>query len=266
MSIAEKYTDRINKLLRKAESTTPEEADALFSKAQELMTSYSITESMLANAAGAEMKKEEIIKETVKFTGIYQKVLMLMGHYVGQTNSCRTLYTNVDWERPKAHKLTLIGFESDVRNAKLLVSSLEIQVLSSLNTWWRQARETYNYHSKMEQYKARRQFIVSFSATVYDRLAEAVKAGREEATTEHATRTNISATAASDSVALVLRTKKEQVDDWMDKNYGRLRNGRGSSFHHGGATASQAGRAAGASANLGGTGLNGGAGRLGSGS
>lgn len=56
-------------LLAKAESTTPEEAEALLAKATELMVRHEIDEAMLASAQGRLV--DEVIEKKITFKGTY---------------------------------------------------------------------------------------------------------------------------------------------------------------------------------------------------
>ncbi len=242
----EKYADKITKLLRKAESTTPEEAESLMEKAQQLMTQYAVDQAMLD--ALADQNREEIVEIEIAFTGTYREAHRQIAQVIARHNNCRVLVSTRDWVKPKAKVLHVIGFKSDTARVELLNTSLQIQCSGALMKWWRNDRPAL--YSQPKIFKARRQFIMSYAYGVDSVLDRAVKSGVEEAAKEHAERVQESETEASESVALVLRTRKEKVDDWIDEKYGKLRSGRGRSYDHGGYAAANAGHAAGQRADV----------------
>ena len=259
-----KYIEKINKLLRKAESTTPAEAEALFEKAQELMTSYAITEAMLAEARGDDVR-EEIVRKEIEYTGIYQRALFDLGFVVGNNNQCRSLIHNRNYTKPKATIQTVIGFESDVNRVEMLTTSLQIQALAAMQSWWKERRKdhTVEWMSGMEKFKERREFIEGFKNGISRRLREARERtinnfdeSINTGTTTHVVDDNkdedISQPITPGMTAtLALRSRKEQVDDWVDEKYGRLRKSRGGSRSYGSYTASSAGSAAARTADIG---------------
>ena len=85
------YADMINKLLRKAESTTPEEAEALFAKAQELMVKYAIDEAMLNAAKGKQREKDDIIAFEMVSVSMYRYAIGEMKWRVAQANGARVI-------------------------------------------------------------------------------------------------------------------------------------------------------------------------------
>lgn len=269
MQTQEKYADKIAKLLRKAENpaATPEEAEAFIAKAQELMTQYAIGEDLVRAAKGeVEKAKEEIITEEILYTGSYAPALFMIGHAIAQQNSCRTLIADRpahfgrDDEgkrvrKPAGKKLSIIGFESDVRNVIQLDTSAQIQATAGLTKWWREA-DVPEYWTASDKYKARRQFLFSFAEGLGSQLRKARKLGEKAAAADEADRTG-DADAAAESVALVVRSKKERVDEWMDQSYGKLRS-RPLNYAGGGGGARQAGFDAGRRADLSGRGKVGG--------
>ena len=253
------YADKINKLLRKAESTTfAEERDAYLEKAQKLMTLWGIDEAMLADRA--DKPREEIIKDTVEFGGIYKSALFKLATYPAGLHNVRTLYHNRTWGENKAVVITLIGFESDVRRVKMLATSLQLQALQALKTDSKQFIQ--DWMSGMEKFKARRSFVDGFCQGVYARLQNAVRAAEQEDAINRAAAANTTVEEASSEVAIVMRSRRDQVNDWMDREYGQLRTVRTGGYQSGGMGARAAGEAAGRRANTGDTGLGGGGGRL----
>ena len=242
-----KYAEKIAKILRQAESVagTPE-ADTFVRRAQELMTTWCIDEAMLARARGdVEKVKEDIIEETIEYKGVYHRAQYQIGSTITGSNDCKALITNYG----KSSHLHVIGFESDVRNVLMLNTSLQIQCADALNKWWQ--KQDTGWMSAMDKFKERREFIYGFASGLASQLYTAKTAGRVQAAQNEAQRSEIDLEQATESVALVIRTKEENVKDWIDNRYGRLRPGRATSRSRGGYGASSAGRAAGSTANAG---------------
>lgn len=247
MTVNMDYADKIAKLLRKAESTTFDaERDALMEKAQHLMTVYAIDEAMLANRTPSE--REEIIMQALKYTGIYAKQLLKIGTAIARVNHCQCVMSHVTWEKPQHWDLQVNGFQGDVRRVTMLNASLQVQCLRALNTWAKSDEGIKSWMSGMQKFKARRTFIDGFAYGVQTKLFAADRAGRQEAVKNEAATAGVDEAVATESVGIVLRARDDQVKDWVDQSYGKLRYVR-SSYQSGGAGARQAGEAAGRRAN-----------------
>jgi hypothetical protein len=203
---------------------------------------------MLEAVQGDDKPREEIIEAQIEYTGIFMAVTFMLGFTIMRHNDCRGFYMKRDWTKPKAHVVTVCGFESDVRRVQMLDASLQIQCASAMASWWK--KEDRSWYTKMQAFKDKREFIENFIYGVAEKLHAANEAGKKEAVKNQAARTNTSEAQATESVALVLRTRKEQVNDWMDKKHGSLRSGRSRSYQSGSGSAAAAGRAAGRSANV----------------
>jgi len=260
------YAERIAKLLRQAEGTdNPLEAEAFTAKAQKLMTVYEITEDLLARAQGYD-RPDVIVKEIIRYKGIFQAVLLEVGAVIGRANSCRLVQQKVTWERPTYHALYVVGFESDVKRVIMLDASLQIQLSTALQRWWN-AQDDTTWMSKMTVFKKKREFISGFAGGLRTKLERAAAAGRDEATRVEAERlmaaasmndvgvgtdtSAVHADTAKMSVELVLRTKKERVDEWMDEEYGTSLRRVSRRYQSGGHDAHSAGRSAGLAADTG---------------
>jgi hypothetical protein len=277
-----KYADKITKLLAKAESTTPEEAELLVAKAQELMMQYAITQAMIDEARGIDT--DEIGQVDIYFVGIFQRSTMQIGFTLVNNNSCKCVYTNSEYYSPHEidgkvykqwHKITVTGFQSDLDRVQLLNASLQLQCSRAMQAWWKAEDRTVScrtcgrrhstWWSKAEAFKQRSSFIMGFAAALSTKLHDANEAGRKAAAQEAAVRNSTTEAEASDSVALVVRSRKDKVNDWYDKQYGKsLRSGRTGrrSVNH---SAYGAGQAAGARANTGQSGVGGSGGAIGRG-
>jgi hypothetical protein len=208
----EKFADKIGKLLAKAESTTPEEAELLLQKAQELMSRYSIDEAMVAAARGLE-SAEKVVEERIVYTGIFREAAFDIGKALCAPNECHHLISHGG----KTTTLVVIGFEGDVSRVKMLDSSIQIQARGALLKWQKDQDRTHM--GSMEWYKARREFLFGFAEGLRTQLEAAhAKAVKEAKADEKPSPTSPS----SSSVELVLRDKKQRVSDWIDETYGRL--------------------------------------------
>lgn len=240
MSEPQDYTDKIAKLLQKAEAngTTPEEAEALTAAAERIMLKHSIDQAVIdakRAAAGKDATPESIITVTIDFTGIYSKGLVLMAHQVTQALGELKGYSTQG--RGSNMRWTIVGFESDALQAETLVRSLHLQAISAMGAWWkREGKENAFWQTGMEQFKSKRQFIVSFGAGAGERIARAKRAAMN---TEE---------VRSSGAELVLVNKKSAVMAHVAATT-RLHKTRG---FQGGSDGRAAGRAAGLNANTGG--------------
>jgi Protein of unknown function (DUF2786) len=234
-----KYVDRIQALLAKAESTTPEEAELLTAKAEELMLKYGIEQAMLESRSG--VKAEQIVKRHIDFEDSYGTQRMMAAHHIAQAygnGSIRTLKMTLG--RAYHQRLYLIGFESDVDQAILLINSLNLQAAVALRAWWSGFADK-KYLTSSEQYIEKRTFIEKFGMGAAHRIT----ASRAKVVEESGTGTE-----------LVLRDRASLVDDWMRENQrvGKARASRASQGYYGGG----AGYRAGKNANVGQKGVGGG--------
>ena len=230
MSNAAKMKSKIEALLAKAERTDNEhERDAYTAKAQRLMLQWGIEEADLE--ARGEVQPEEIVEVHRDYRGQFSMAMSPFAHEVARgMGGIKILKagSKANW------RVYAIGHKTDVDNFWTLMNSLEVQALAALEGWWKDAPERAYLFTATEKWKARRQFILSFGYEVGRRL----RALRQEVQAE-----------ATPGAALVLVSKDERVQGWVDQQYGgTLRKGRG---YEAGAAGHAAGRAAGARANIG---------------
>lgn len=209
--------DKIMKLLRKAESTTPEEAELLTEKATELMVRYSIDEAMLAAARGEETP-EEIVQATIDIKGVYSMAHMSTAHRIALSMKLRCFYSKAS----ASHiRFNIIGYESDISACKFLFASMQVQCATALSAFDR-ANPFPGYYSAMEKFKRRRSFITGFADGLGTRLERANKVARADAAAAHGT-----------GMELVLQSKEARVDQWYDEKYGKMMRGRSRGYHVG---------------------------------
>jgi hypothetical protein len=252
------HADKIAKLLAQAESVagTPE-ADAFIGRATQLMMKYQIDEAMIAAARGLQGKKEEIIEVTVPFTGVLQKNTMNLGFAVINAHGLKGFYSTHEYSSPKRVDVHIIGFESDVRNAEMLITSLNLQCATAMSKWWKtEGDATYGWN-KGASFRAKREFVLAYASAVRHKMQVAVKAAEKDAAVEYGRDNGTTQGVGSMSVELVLRDRRESVKDWFDSKYGGSLKTTKSRIQRGGASAAVAGSTAGHQANIGGSAVGG---------
>lgn len=199
--MTEKKADLIAQLLAKAESTTPAEAEALREHAYRLMEKYMIDQAVIdARRAKLGQASEQIVTKIIKFEGMYRRDLQLLGSAVVHAlGTMRPLVSN----GKRTSWLHIVGFESDVEQAEVLIRSLHVQALLAVKDWWYGVRDTYEYAYEPESAKvrARHTFVIAFGHGV----AERIEANRSQVIEEAGTGTE-----------LVLVDRKSKVDEFVD--------------------------------------------------
>lgn len=124
-----KVTEQCRALILKAQSSTfDEEAEAFFAKAQELMTKYSIEESML-RAAG-EREDEKVTRTVINTSkGQYATCDHVLVNVIALANDCRAY---IDHGLDGKH-MVVVGFPEDLRNVEFLYASLLVQLERKLD-------------------------------------------------------------------------------------------------------------------------------------
>lgn len=234
--MSEKKIDLIAQLLAKAESTTPEEAEALTAAAAKMMAKYMIDQATIdARRAKKGEATEKIVQEIIKFTGAYRgEMLHLSSNVVNGLGQLRMLQST-SWDKGKTFVAYIIGFESDVAQAKLLIESLQLQAAVAVRAWWKENKASYVGFSSYDQEKERRSFVHGFGTGAGKRIRE----NRQEAVQEATTGTE-----------LVLVNRRDKVDGWVSDQYKELRSSRGR-YATGGGRAGGDGYEAGQRANTG---------------
>lgn len=233
------YERKIAALLAKAEdaSLSQAEAEAFSRKAEELMIRWGVDEAVLAAVrTNGKTTVEPIVRyefgdmgSTMQPANVRLVWLIAQGlglrSYVHHHGNVQTVF--------------VVGFESDVHRAQLLVASLRLQATTALGLWWRgkdpadpRIVDRKFWMNRGDQTAARRQFVISFGVAVKNRL----EAMRITVVAEKGT-----------GAELAVRDRGSLVDAWMDENVGKLRSGRAIRGSYDGAAA---GRAAGGRASL----------------
>lgn len=233
--MTDKKIQLITQMLAKAESTTPEEAEALTEHAERLMLKYSIDQAVIDAARGkAGQPKEVIVQESMEFTGAYRGEMIHLGASVmSGLGNVRALQNT---SGGKVFRLFLVGFQSDVDQAKLLIASLQVQSAVAVRAWWKANSADFAGRSSYDQEKTRRSFVHGFGTGAGSRIRQNRVVIVEEASTDTGT-------------ALVLVSRKDQLDVHMAARNPRVARARNAT---GGGSAAAQGFIAGQQANTGG--------------
>jgi Protein of unknown function (DUF2786) len=215
--IRDKYVDKINKLLARAEGTDSEaERDTSLMMAQNLMTKWAIDEAMLMAARGNETTVDPIISEEFVIVGIYRFPLKQLAHVTLINNGIKDIQLHdPGWREVngKVYKetevLVAVGTKSDMERAKMLYTSLHIQILTAESQWWRDNEQLYSDQKPSQKHQARRGFMFAFADGVSVKLREATRRGRQLAEEEH----------DKNKMALVLQSKEMRVQDEFRKKF-----------------------------------------------
>ena len=249
----------IRALLAKAEATEyPDEAEAFFNKASELISRWAIDEAMLwadADAAGREQPDE--LQLLLHAPYLPQKAVLVGA--VATAHGCRAVRI-VSPPGTGKEIISIVGFPTELRWVDTLVTSLLVQLTSAMLSRC-PAGLTPSASASW-----RRSFIVGFAEEVGRRL----EADRSAAAAERDAAVRGSAPAAAPgggpspapSTALVLASRVDEVDSELRRRHPRLRSSWASSGRS--ASGRREGRAAGREASISRRGL-GGRGRLGPG-
>jgi hypothetical protein len=244
---AGKIRERIGLLLKKAESTTPEEAEALTAQAARLAARHGVdAAAVLAEAKreGRSVLDEPIIVRRITFRGAYREAHLLLVHSVAQAMGLQTVRTA--YGAAKVHQLAVVGHESDVDLAEDIGHSLIEQGERAYKVWrkggdW-EAQSLILFGTAWEKYKAKRAFLVNFGAGAGERIK--------------ANRLTVEAEVAGTSTELVLIDRSLAVKQAVGEHFPKTRKSRGIDAS---GVAGMRGREAGRNADTGDTRIGGGA-------
>jgi len=188
---------RIQALLDKAASTSyPAEAEALLSKAQELMTRHAIDEASLESShrGGRGIVARELMVEVP-----YASAKTALLGAVLRANGCRLVFHGGRGPR----LCTLVGHESDLDHALALYQVLSMQAIRAMLAAqppdWEGVRSF------------RHAFLLGFAARIGQRLREAADVATQQTSDEGGT-----------STALVLTNRRTEVDSELSRLFPNL--------------------------------------------
>lgn len=169
--MSDKKIDLIAQMLAKAESTTPEEAEALTAAAEKLMVKYMIDQATIDSRRATSGKAEDkITKISIRFSGAYRLEFINLGAAVTKAlGALRVLQT---LEGNKAATLHIYGFKSDAEQAETLIKSLQIQSMVAVREWWKGEKPEYAFETSYNQEAARRAFVRGFGNGAGKRIAD----------------------------------------------------------------------------------------------
>ncbi|WP_308493575.1 DUF2786 domain-containing protein [Microbacterium terrisoli] len=206
----DKKAELIAQLLTKAESTTPEEAEALTEHAERLMIKYGIELAQLQSRRSAHgQQAESIVAQRIDLRGAYALDLRDGFAAVARALGLQPAHASIS---ATEQALFVYGFESDARAAHTLLLSLQVQAVVAMRAWWRQHRDEYAWHTAWEREKARGGFLRGFGMGA----AERIRRNREQAVA-----------AAGSGTELVLASREQRVADHVNTLGMRRARGRG---------------------------------------
>ena len=217
------YMRVVQGLLAKAQSTDfPDEAEALLSKAQQLMAEHAIDAAMVAADGG---QRSEVERVTIICEAPYATAKVSLLHGIATTNHCQT----VKLTRGANQSVEVFGYGVDLAHVEALYTHLSFQATRAVLA---------------EEFTARRfrhAFLLGFSGRVYERLEEARQVAQAAYEDQHA--------SEGGSVALAVADRRGEVAHAFKAAYPRTRQTRTTSSSSYG---QMAGDAAGRRADLGG--------------
>ena len=148
-------TDRVRKLFAKAESTTSEhEAQALLSKAYDLLAKYGIDEAVAKAGAGTD--SSEIGQWTFEPRGAYKYDQIILVNQIASALHCSAIRLNKS-------VLRVYGAKRHLDRVELLAGMLVAYMLAT-------AGKSYPPHSRISTVTYRKSVMMGFIATVSERL------------------------------------------------------------------------------------------------
>jgi hypothetical protein len=169
---------RVRALLAKAESTTPEEAEALAAKAQELMVRYAIDEAELAKDPRLERKrptsKRFAYSESRGYKDAKSALLGALERALGVKVALH------GYSRSGLEECTVVGFSEDVDFFELLYTSLLLQGFRAAaeaheaapKQWEWSERQYQDVYRKPNRRRFTNSFLRGFAYRIGQRLAE----------------------------------------------------------------------------------------------
>lgn len=195
--VDQKVLTRVRALLAKAESTDfPEEAEALSTKAQELMSRHAL-ERAIVDAAGGD-DPEPATARRLWLENPYLDAKSLLVDAVAAANRCRTVFS------PHFGFITVLGDEVDLEAVEVLSTSLLVQATKAML-----AGGSRTSHGRSRTRSYRQSFLVAYATRIGERLSTAT----EQAVTAEAE-------AGNDTRLLpVLAAREQAVDRLFDEMF-----------------------------------------------
>ncbi|WP_433469047.1 DUF2786 domain-containing protein [Spirillospora sp. CA-128828] len=210
---------RVRALLAKAESTEfPEEAEALSTRAQQLMARHSIDHALLAAEAGDTGGPDG---RRIAVDSPYDAPKAVLLTVVADANRCRAV-----WHRELGFS-TVLGFPADLAAVEMLFTSLLVQATSAMV----HAGPKRDTRGRSRTRSFRHAFLNAYAARIGERLREAAGEAADSA----------AASAGGKDLLPVLAARDRAVDQAVDTMFPNLAKGRaGSVSNHEGWVAGRA--------------------------
>jgi Protein of unknown function (DUF2786) len=184
--------DRVRKLLAKAEATNfEEEASALTSKAQELMTRYAIDEALVERPEAGDVPR----MMRVPIDAPYADAKSLLLGVVAGANRCRAVYLH------GFHMSTLLGHADDLGVVELLFTSLLVQAQKAMAE---AGRGQPGGRTRSASFRS--SFLVAYASRIGERLEGA---NTDAFSDDHGA-----------SALPVLRAREDAVQEMLNERYG----------------------------------------------
>ncbi|WP_438470740.1 DUF2786 domain-containing protein [Streptomyces asiaticus] len=207
----DKNLGRIKALLAKAEdpAASPEEAEAYFGRAADLMAKYGIEKAMLAETNS---ETDEITSRDFDIKGKYipdrSTLLFSITHALGAQN--------VYWRLTEAatgkhyRKVKVYAHESTLERIEMLFTTLQLQAFNSLKrVRSREGESTVSY---------RKSWLAGFSSAVRVRLAQAEESALREASQDAA-----GSSIEPSSTELVLVKREEAIEQFFKRQHPKVK-------------------------------------------
>jgi hypothetical protein len=236
----ERYIDKVMKLLAKAESTTPEEAEALLSKAVELMQRYAIDDAMLAASGKID---DEVITHRIKMKSSYLIGIMQLGFQLGHAFGFKVMQSKYRGEGT----VYWVGWKSDIEKAEVILTSLMIQMERASRSYMKKQKDLFGYEwaelRPMDKHVMKRSFMIGFADESGTRVREANKRAQDEAAKGFGDQ-------GSSSLLPVLASRHDQVEAYYADKHSNTKKGRATRSNYD-SLAAGAGREAARNADIG---------------
>lgn len=222
--MSDQILDKVRKILTKAEdpAATREEAEIYTAKAAQLIAAYGIDRALLA---AQEPESDAVGDRVVVVDPPYALDKATLLGVVAQRLRCRAVQ-RTDYRHGAKHTtLHLFGYESDLRRAELLYTSLLLQAAALTGS-----PVPYGEHPAA----FRRSWLAGFTMAIGTRLAEAERRAVRDAEAAAAGGGAAQDAAQGRSVSLVLADRDSVVARALTEHYPRLREASGRRLSGGG--------------------------------
>lgn len=201
---SESMAARVERLLEQAKHFRAHgedgSADAALARAESIMLKHSIDAATLAARRAAGLR-DELKLLSLPFDGIYRVALApafydLVEAYGGAVRPILRRGQAV-------YEVVVVGPDDELQRVRALATSIRLQAFGGMEYWWARYDGRFGL-SRMEGYKARRQFMVSFVEGVIERVQrsrQTLLAGVEPGT------------------QLAVRDRRAVVDEFFEENF-----------------------------------------------